>query len=78
MVTDDEKVAEQFAEDTWGKIKDGEKEMKDKQDEEEKKEREAEDAKKKEEGKCSPDYTVETFLSNETTYCKVLQMYACV
>jgi calreticulin len=48
LVTDDEKAAEAFADETWGKIKDAEKEMKDKQDEEEKAAREAEEAKKKE------------------------------
>ncbi len=49
LITDDEAYAEEFGNDTWGKIKDGEKKMKDEQDEEERKQREEEDAKRKEE-----------------------------
>ena len=50
LVTDDEKYAEQLADETWGKMKDTEKEMKEKHDEEERKKREEEDKKRKEEG----------------------------
>lgn len=45
LVTDNEKFAEEFGNETWGVTKDAEKRMKDEQDEEEKKK---EDAKKKE------------------------------
>ena len=37
MITDDEKYAEEFGEETWGQTKDAEKKMKDEQDEEERK-----------------------------------------
>jgi len=49
LLTDDEKYAEEFGNETWGKTKDAEKKMKDAQDEEEKKKREEEDKKAKEE-----------------------------
>ncbi|KAI8773779.1 calreticulin-like [Biomphalaria glabrata] len=49
LITDDVAFAEQFGKDTWGKTKDAEKEMKDKQDEEERKQREEEDKKRKDE-----------------------------
>ncbi|KAI0220607.1 Calreticulin [Lamellibrachia satsuma] len=47
LITDDEKYAEEFAEETWGKTKEGEEKMKNKQDEEERKTREEEDKNKK-------------------------------
>ena len=50
LITDDENFAEEFGNDTWGVIKDGEKKMKDAQDEEEKKKREQEEAARKAEG----------------------------
>jgi calreticulin len=37
LITDDEKYAEEFGEETWGQTKDAEKKMKDEQDEEERK-----------------------------------------
>ena len=37
MITDDEKYAEEFGEETWGQTKDPEKKMKEEQDEEERK-----------------------------------------
>jgi calreticulin len=49
LVTDDEKHAETVGENTWGKMKDGEKKMKDAYDEEEKKKKEEEEKKRKEE-----------------------------
>jgi len=49
LVTDDVDYAKKFAEDTWGKNKDGEKKMKESIDEEDKKKREEEDKKRKEE-----------------------------
>lgn len=49
LITDDVAYAEQFAKDTWGASKDGEKKMKDAQDEEERKKQEEEDKKRKEE-----------------------------
>ena len=54
LITDDENFAEEFGNDTWGVIKDGEKKMKDQQDEEEKKKREEEEAARKAEegGQC--------------------------
>lgn len=48
LVTDDEKFAEDFGEQTWGASKDGEKKMKEDRDEEERKQREEEDKKRKE------------------------------
>lgn len=48
LVTDDEKYAEQLADETWGKSKDEEKKMKEKHDEDERKKREEEDKKRKE------------------------------
>ena len=48
LVSDDEKYAEQLAEETWGKSKDAEKKMKEKHDEEERKQREEEEKKRKE------------------------------
>ncbi len=50
LITDDEAFAEKVAEETWGALKSGEKEMKDQQDEEERKAKEAEDAAKKDAG----------------------------
>ncbi|CAH1772489.1 unnamed protein product [Owenia fusiformis] len=49
LITDDEDYAKEQGQETWGKTKDAEKEMKDKQDEEERKQREEEEAKRKEE-----------------------------
>ncbi|XP_074640675.1 calreticulin-like [Tubulanus polymorphus] len=49
LITDDEKYAEEFGNETWGKTKDAEKKMKDAQDEEERKKQEEEDKKAKEE-----------------------------
>ena len=37
LITDDEKYAEEFGDETWGQTKDAEKKMKDEQDEEERK-----------------------------------------
>jgi len=51
LITDDEKHAEEFGNETWGKTKEAEKKMKDKQDEEERVKREAEEKKAKEEKK---------------------------
>lgn len=48
LITDDETYAEEFGEETWGKTKTGEKEMKDKQDEEDRKKREEEEKLRKE------------------------------
>jgi len=55
LISDDEKYAEQLAEETWGKSKDGEKKMKDKHDEEERKQREEEEKKRKEEDEQNKD-----------------------
>jgi calreticulin len=55
LVTDDEKHAEEVGEQTWGKMKDGEKKMKDAHDEEEKKKKEEEDKKRKEEEEKTKD-----------------------
>lgn len=49
LITDDEKYAEEYANETWGVTKDAEKKMKDQQDEEERKKQEEEDKKRKEE-----------------------------
>jgi len=49
FVSDDPDEAKTFAEETWGKTKDGEKSMKEKQDEESKKKLEEEDKKRKDE-----------------------------
>ncbi|CAD5112255.1 DgyrCDS1486 [Dimorphilus gyrociliatus] len=49
LITDDVAHAEEFAKETWGASKDGEKKMKDAQDEEERKKQEEEDKKRKEE-----------------------------
>lgn len=49
LITDDVSQAEEFAKETWGASKDGEKKMKDAQDEEERKKQEEEDKKRKEE-----------------------------
>jgi len=49
LLTNDEKHAETVGENTWGKMKDGEKKMKEAHDEEEKKKREEEEKKRKEE-----------------------------
>jgi calreticulin len=51
FVGDDPEEAKKFAEDTWGKNKDGEKKMKEQLDEEDKKKREEEDKKREEEEK---------------------------
>lgn len=48
LITDDEKYAEKFGEETWGAMKDGEQKMKDKHDEEEKAKRDEEEKKRKE------------------------------
>ncbi|XP_041358228.1 calreticulin-like [Gigantopelta aegis] len=48
LITDDEKYAEEFGKETWGKTKDPEKKMKDDQDEEDRKNREEEEKKRKE------------------------------
>ena len=51
LITDDEKYAEEYGEETWGQTKDAEKKMKDEQDEEErKKAEEAAKAMEEEEG----------------------------
>lgn len=50
LITDDEKYAEEYGNETWGVTKDAEKKMKDQQDEEERKKQEEEDKKQKEEG----------------------------
>jgi len=49
LVTDDEKFAATFGDDTWGKTKDAEKAMKEAQDEEDKKKQEEEEKQRKEE-----------------------------
>lgn len=48
LITDDEKYAEKFGEETWGAMKGGEQKMKDKHDEEEKAKRDEEEKKRKE------------------------------
>lgn len=55
LVTDDEKAAEEFGEETWGKSKAGEQKMKEDHDEEERKKREEEEKKRKEEEKDKKD-----------------------
>nr|XP_032646361.1 calreticulin [Chelonoidis abingdonii] len=49
LITDDEKFAEEFGNETWGATKDAEKKMKEQQDEEQRKKQEEEDKKRKEE-----------------------------
>lgn len=49
LITDDVDFAKEFGDSTWGKTKDAEKSMKEKQDEEDRKKREEEDKKSKEE-----------------------------
>jgi len=55
LLTDDEKHAEAYGEETWGAMKDGEKKMKEAHDEEEKKKREEEDKKRKDEEEKNKD-----------------------
>ncbi|XP_074835736.1 calreticulin [Carettochelys insculpta] len=56
LITDDEKFAEEFGNETWGATKDAEKKMKEQQDEEQRKKQEEEDKKRKEEeGDEEPD-----------------------
>uniref|UniRef100_A0A8B9BYM5 Calreticulin n=1 Tax=Anser brachyrhynchus TaxID=132585 RepID=A0A8B9BYM5_9AVES len=49
LITDDEKFAEEFGNDTWGATKEAERKMKEQQDEEQRKKQEEEDKQRKEE-----------------------------
>ena len=64
LITDDEKYAEEFGNETWGETKDAEKKMKDEQDEEERKKAEEaakamEEEEEEEEGEEDEDFDTE-------------------
>jgi len=67
LITDSVKRAEEFGNETWGKTKDGEKKMKEKQDEEDRKKAEEESKKLEAEGKAQPTSDTEGDSDTEDT-----------